>query len=138
MYTHIKNLQWANAAHTLLNCEVNFSHLQEEYVPFTASPDDSEDHVKQIYTRAINGEFGEIKEYFPLFSQDEVIRLKWSAMYQLRNQLLYQSDWTQLIDVPLTIEEKATWATYRQALRDVPQNITDIDNISWPVPPGGN
>jgi hypothetical protein len=33
-------------------------------------------------------------------------------------QALQNSDWTQLPDVPLTEEQKAAWATYRQALRD--------------------
>lgn len=39
-----------------------------------------------------------------------------------RNELLKQSDWTQLADTPV---DKAIWATYRQALRDLPQTIID-------------
>jgi hypothetical protein len=45
---------------------------------------------------------------------------------------LQQSDWTQLPDVPLTDEQKAAWATYRQALRDF--NIYD-PNAVFPTPP---
>ena len=37
-----------------------------------------------------------------------------------RNKLLSESDWTQLPDSPLSTEKKAEWATYRQALRDMP------------------
>lgn len=43
-----------------------------------------------------------------------------------RNTELSLSDWTQTVDCPLTVEKKAEWATYRQALRD----ITELD--SWP------
>jgi len=38
---------------------VKFDHMDEE-VWFTASPDDPEPHGKELYQRAINGEFGEI------------------------------------------------------------------------------
>lgn len=55
-----------------------------------------------------------------------------------RNIKLAQSDWTQFADSPLTDKKKAEWATYRQALRDLPQNnpdITSTDDIVWPTPP---
>lgn len=55
---------------------------------------------------------------------------------QTRNHLLANSDWTQLPDVPLTAEQKAAWATYRQALRDVPAQAGFPENINWPVIPG--
>ena len=37
-----------------------------------------------------------------------------------RTSLLAESDWTQVADTALTTEKKAEWATYRQALRDLP------------------
>ncbi len=45
-------------------------------------------------------------------------------MRKLRNIFLRSSDWTQMADSPLTAEKKAEWATYRQALRDLPNNST--------------
>jgi len=60
-------------------------------------------------------------------------------MRQRRNNLLKESDWTQGADSPLTTEKKAEWATYRQALRDVPANntgVTNRENVVWPAPPG--
>jgi hypothetical protein len=62
---------------------------------------------------------------------------KW--MRQRRNNLLKESDWTQGEDSPLTAEKKAEWATYRQALRDVPANNSSAINredVVWPTPPG--
>ena len=47
----------------------------------------------------------------------------------VRNGLLEESDWTQTTDSPFTDAKKAEWATYRQALRDLPSQYTDNDNI---------
>jgi len=47
----------------------------------------------------------------------------------VRNGLLEESDWTQVNDCPLIDAKKAEWATYRQALRDLPSQYTDSDNI---------
>lgn len=51
-----------------------------------------------------------------------------------RNQLLTESDWTQLQDSPLTDAQKQSWATYRQSLRDLPTTV-DINNIVYPEKP---
>ena len=50
----------------------------------------------------------------------------------LRNQLLADSDWTQVADAPV---DQAAWATYRQALRDIPEQNGFPDNVTWPVAP---
>ena len=55
-----------------------------------------------------------------------------------RNELLSQSDWTQFADSPLSDTKKAEWATYRQALRDLPQQYPDAitnDDIIWQTKP---
>jgi hypothetical protein len=60
-------------------------------------------------------------------------------MRQRRNIKLSECDWTQGADSPLTAEKKAEWATYRQALRDMPTEYTTISNredVVWPTPPG--
>ena len=49
-----------------------------------------------------------------------------------RDGLLFGSDWTQVPDA--TVDADA-WATYRQALRDLPANTTDPENAVWPTPP---
>lgn len=49
--------------------------------------------------------------------------------------LLAACDWTQLADAPLTVEVKASFVTYRQALRDVPEQAGFPDAIAWPVDP---
>jgi hypothetical protein len=52
---------------------------------------------------------------------------------QKRNTLLASSDWTQAADVPQAIKD--AWATYRQALRDVPQQAGFPANVTWPTKP---
>lgn len=55
-----------------------------------------------------------------------------------RDMLLYQCDWTQGSDAQLSTEKRAAWATYRQALRDVPQAFPDAtypNEVTWPEKP---
>lgn len=52
-----------------------------------------------------------------------------------RNERLKQSDWTQLDDTPLDNAAKLAWATYRQALRDVPGQSGFPLDIQWPTQP---
>jgi hypothetical protein len=56
-----------------------------------------------------------------------------------RAELLAACDWTQVADVPLSDEARGVWRTYRQALRDLPENLpaglTDPNAAPWPNPP---
>jgi len=49
-----------------------------------------------------------------------------------RTTKLAECDWTQLADSPV---DKAAWATYRQALRDVPTQAGFPWNVVWPDQP---
>ena len=60
---------------------------------------------------------------------------QWAAVRAERDSLLYGTDWTQSADSPLDVAEVADWATYRQALRDIPSQQADPYNIAWPSPP---
>jgi len=55
-----------------------------------------------------------------------------------RDALLAQTDWTQVNDAPLSSEQKAAYASYRQALRDLPSNNTNVaslDEVQFPSKP---
>lgn len=61
-----------------------------------------------------------------------------AEMKSERTAKLLESDWTQGADSPLSDTKKAEWATYRQALRDLPTThakILTIDNVVWPEEP---
>ena len=53
-------------------------------------------------------------------------------MRQKRNRLLAACDWTQVADAPV---DQAAWSTYRQALRDIPDQAGFPDNVTWPEEP---
>ncbi len=53
----------------------------------------------------------------------------------LRNKLLQESDWTQLED---SVVDKVAWAEYRQALRDLPTQSDDAEEIVFPNKPEGD
>lgn len=70
-------------------------------------------------------------------TQDEratAIEKQWETIRLQRNRKLMLCDWTQLSDTPLPEEEKAAWANYRQALRDVTTQ-SDPFTIIWPEEP---
>jgi len=54
-----------------------------------------------------------------------------------RNGLLAASDWTQSNDSPLTDEVKASWVTYRTALRNLSNhsNWPNLEDSDWPTKP---
>lgn len=62
------------------------------------------------------------------------IARQWDNVRLQRNRKLYECDWTQLPDAPLSEAKKIDWQTYRQLLRNV-TNQPDPFAIDWPVPP---
>ena len=57
---------------------------------------------------------------------------KWEQIKLWRNAQLAQTDWTQLPDAPV---DKAAWATYRQALRDLPAQGGKAEDAEFPTAP---
>ena len=56
---------------------------------------------------------------------------KWTAVRRDRDNRLAETDYLALSDSTLSSNMK----TYRQSLRDVPEDNSDPDNISWPSKP---
>lgn len=62
----------------------------------------------------------------------------WIAVRLERNNLLSESDWTQMSDSPLSDSKKTEWATYRQSLRDLPStnsSASSYDDVTFPSEP---
>ena len=49
-----------------------------------------------------------------------------------RDAKLTESDWTKVVDAPV---DQVAWATYRQALRDIPEQAEFPNTINWPTEP---
>jgi len=77
----------------------------------------------------VNGDLVNIEPDQPFDEAENRARLQ-------RDQLLADSDWTQLPDVPLATKE--AWATYRQALRDLPDHVNwpNLSEEDWPTVEG--
>jgi len=52
-----------------------------------------------------------------------------------RNLRLAECDWTQLPDSPIPSADKAAWTTYRQQLREVPDQAGFPWQVEWPAKP---
>lgn len=58
-----------------------------------------------------------------------------------RNELLAESDWTQMMDITDTRMDNLTkgkWQTYRENLRDITDELTteaEVKSVTWPTKP---
>ena len=89
------------------------------------------------YHKIENGEVVQ-KPAEPSESTEVLQALCMRRLKKVRNELLVESDWTQLNDVALTSTKKSEWSTYRQQLRDLPSNYTtetNYRNVVWPSAP---
>lgn len=135
-YTTVKNCRWANQEQTVIDCDVDFDDLVEEFIPFSASPTDYHGHGQEIYTRALAGDFGVIAPYTP--PPEPTLEERIFMARQYRNNML--SDLDAITSNPLrwaafSTEQQQAYAVYRQALLDVPQQAGFPDSVDWPTPP---
>jgi len=82
------------------------------------------------HKKASAGEYGDVEGYVP--SPDDSSSIIAYKARRQRNKILKASDWTQVADAPV---DQAAWATYRQALRDIPQQAGFPDDVTWPTKP---
>lgn len=61
---YVKDLQWANAEHTLFSCIVKYEEFNEEH-PSGINATDKYAHIQEIWAKGNAGEYGEIAEYVP-------------------------------------------------------------------------
>lgn len=77
----------------------------------------------------------------PEKTPEELFNIALSELRIKRDELLNQSDWTQLVDIQSRYSEiwKINWSTYRQELRDLPNRCIsgelNIYTFEWPVKP---
>ncbi len=65
----------------------------------------------------------------------EMLEAEWEAVRIQRNQLLAETDYTDLPNTPITTQSRTNFITYRQQLRDITNTQTDPYNIIWPTIP---
>ena len=131
---YAKSAKWVDKEHTLINLIVRFEEIDED-LPFTANPNDSEEHGRDIYARAVAGEFGVIAEWTPPTTEELAANAR-----AKRDYLLQEID--GIVGNPLrwasfSTEQQTAWANYRQALLDVPQQAGFPNTINWATKPEG-
>lgn len=55
--------------------------------------------------------------------------------WERAKQLLQESDWTMMPDVPMTKGDKSMWIEYRRQLREIRLQAGFPSEIEWPLPP---
>tara|TARA_B100000519_G_scaffold200987_1_gene215431 strand:+ start:686 stop:1525 length:840 start_codon:yes stop_codon:yes gene_type:complete len=110
---------------------------QFDLTPFM--PDDVNDLYEKLvekYTEYRVGQDNDLERNLAgLFAQSSI--LNWNKVSMIRNFLLMDSDWTQVGDAPIDADTKAKWVTYRQKLRDIPQDQKNMaaNAVLFPVTP---
>lgn len=119
-----------------ITLDVLFAHLPEP-VPFTARKDDTEPHGRELYSRAIFGEFGPI-DVIPAASPGETEQQAILAerLAQAASAMAPLLDAEALGIISETERTQLTaWQRYRVALYRLPQDDGWPTEVSWPEAP---
>ena len=90
----------------------------------------------QIGVEPVHGIFNSETAQWEDGTDGPVSDAQWAEMLRFeRDKQLATSDWTQAADSPLSSSKKTQWATYRQALRDLPASATLGMAVEFPDKP---
>tara|TARA_R110000782_G_scaffold134845_2_gene227201 strand:- start:397 stop:807 length:411 start_codon:yes stop_codon:yes gene_type:complete len=131
--TEVRNAQSLREDNLQLDVEIN--HPVHGWLPYTINPSDTDDTIDNS---AIMGLIGSNFAAYVAPTQVELDADKAEGVRAERDHLLLAVDaiagnvlrWSDLSSL-----QKEAWATYRQALLDVPQQAGFPDNITWPTEP---
>lgn len=131
-YTAVRNPKWANPEQTQIELQVNFDHEPDEWVEFVTQASGDYPHTHELHARAIAGDFGTIAAYegLPPLTGDEAV----AHIREVRNMKLAETDHWALSDTATMSTEQTN---YRQALRDLPDNLPADARVEWDRNGGG-
>lgn len=119
------------------------SALPDGYARVQPSSQPTEDELKVITEGApalMDGVWTQVWVQSDKYTAEELVAFnakkdvdKRQEVRDVRNSLLAKSDWTQGKDIPDNVS--SAWATYRQALRDVPSQTGFPWGVQWPTQP---
>ena len=109
---------------------------QFDLAPFTTEVADLNTRLIEKFTEYRQGQENDLERALAA-SFSKTAKLNWTKDALIRNYQLMDSDWTQLGDAPLTAEQKTLWQTYRQKLRDIPQDQKNksANTVVFPITP---
>jgi len=104
--------------------------------PVTPATQPADDYRKNLVRTAVRSGDDWVEQWTEVdASADEVTartEAQASDIREERNKRLSDCDWTQLSD---STADSAAWATYRQALRDLPAADGFPHSVTWPAEP---
>jgi hypothetical protein len=109
------------------------AHLIENGVVVNSIEVDSLDFIPNLVDGENGGGIGDIYENGEFKKPPIDLEALAVSIRAERDTLLTASDWTQASDIPQATKDK--WATYRQALRDIPQQEGFPATVVWPTQP---
>lgn len=119
-----------------ITLDVRFAHLPDP-VQFAARKDDTEEHGRELYSRAVFGEFGDV-EVIPVPPPTEAEQqARLDALFkQAANAMAPLLDAEALGIISEAEREQLTaWQRYRVALYRLPQGDGWPTEVSWPEAP---
>ena len=120
---------------TRIDCEIE--HPVHGWIPYTLDPADTDMTVNNDDLLAAMSAKGDVAAYVPP-TQEELTEALAQSVRSERAQRLLAVDaiaGNALRWAALSEASQSEWATYRQALLDVPQQSGFPDSITWPQEP---
>ena len=132
--TEIRNAKSLNVENTRYEVEIN--HPVYGWIPYTLSPDDTDQTVSNDDLLALIG--SNFEAYVPP-TQAELDEQAAAGVRWQRDYLL-QTEVDPIVSNPLrwadmTAEQQAAWAAYRTALLDITLQAGFPHNVVWPTKP---
>jgi hypothetical protein len=131
--------KWGNPIHNtdfdLLSKEELNTMGWYEYIPVNA-PEINAQYKLSYTTEVINNVVKMVwsKKLKTGKELAHAIKGQWAEVRRLRTEKLFNSDYTQMADTPVSESKKEQWKVYRQALRDITTQ-PDPFNIVFPTSP---
>jgi len=134
--TEVRNAKSLDESNTWFDVEIN--HPKFGWIPYTLSPDDTDQTVSNDEILALIG--SDFAPHVPP-TQEELYAAASEAVRQRRDFLL-QTEVDPIVSNPLrwndmTAEQQQTWSDYRRALLDITlhANFPYLQESDWPIKP---
>ena len=122
-----RNPRWTNAEHNMIDLEVDFLPLDEEWLPYTCTPDDVVAHSRELYRRAVAGDFGIIADEIERTEED-----LWTPVTNERVAVSKEALVQVLLEKGvLTDEEVESILVTRQETLSYQRRTLDGQNKEW-------
>ena len=144
--------QWNNAEHTSLNLQVTFAETAETLgeMPFTASPEDNEEHGRDVFARAVALEFGPVLEPSSEVLVQAALRTRSRLMAEASATIATQqvaldtlqdalrlnlATEAEAATLPLKQAQLDAWCAYRVFLSRIETQPGFPAHVEWPTIP---